>query len=205
MPYFQRSVALQEANNDLRPENASISANPAAFGSEGPVHVSYPNWANSFASFGRTALNELGFLEVPDFVSGSLIGQQYTAFTLDRDTQTRSSSETAFLRPALGATQKLTIYKSTLGKKIIFDEQLQATGVLVDTGNVQYTLSARNEVILSAGVHRSPQLLMVSGIGPRETLEKFDIQVLSELPGVGQNMWVREQAFHQCITCRYRV
>ena len=52
-----------------------------------------------------------------------------------------------------------------------------------------YTIKAKKEVILSAGTFQSPQLLMVSGIGPRDTLEEHDIPVISELSGVGQNMW----------------
>lgn len=52
-----------------------------------------------------------------------------------------------------------------------------------------YTIKAKKEVILSAGVFNSPQLLMLSGIGPQETLEEFEIPVVSGLEGVGQNMW----------------
>lgn len=52
-----------------------------------------------------------------------------------------------------------------------------------------YKVKARKEVILSAGTFQSPQLLMVSGIGPRATLEEFDIPVVNALEGVGQNMW----------------
>ncbi|KAL8967475.1 MAG: hypothetical protein Q9183_002901 [Haloplaca sp. 2 TL-2023] len=50
-------------------------------------------------------------------------------------------------------------------------------------------LTARREVILSAGVFRSPQLLMLSGVGPHRQLEAQGIPVLKDLPGVGQNMW----------------
>ena len=50
-------------------------------------------------------------------------------------------------------------------------------------------------IVLTPRSFRSPQLLMVSGIGPRETLEGLDTKVLADLNGVGQNMWVR-QRFH---------
>lgn len=52
-----------------------------------------------------------------------------------------------------------------------------------------YTIKARKEVILSAGAFQSPQLLMVSGVGPRASLDEFDIPVVAALEGVGQNMW----------------
>lgn len=50
-------------------------------------------------------------------------------------------------------------------------------------------LSASKEVILSAGAFQSPQLLMVSGVGPASTLKAYNIPVVADLPGVGQNMW----------------
>ena len=92
-------------------------------------------------------------------------------------------------------TTQLQIYKSSLAQKILFDSTNAATGVSVftegtdGTPGVYYTLKARKEVILSAGSFQSPQLLMVSGIGPRQTLESVGVPVLKDLPGVGQNLW----------------
>ena len=86
----------------------------------------------------------------------------------------------------------LIIFQSTLAKRIIFDGSRTATGVEIDIGNlggITFILSARNEVVVSAGAFQSPQLLMVSGIGPAATLQKNGISVIQDLPGVGQNMW----------------
>ena len=88
----------------------------------------------------------------------------------------------------------IVVYTQTLGKQILCDSKKTANGVLVDTGGESYLLSARKEVILSAGTFQSPQLLMVSGIGPRQILENHNIPVLSDLPGVGQNLW--DQAYY---------
>lgn len=84
----------------------------------------------------------------------------------------------------------MQVYKSTLAKQILFDSEKRATGVLVNTGGAQFSILAGKEVILSAGAHRSPQLLMISGIGPQAILESFGVPVLSNLSGVSQNMWV---------------
>lgn len=119
--------------------------------SGGPVRVSYPNYANAFSSWAKLALQELGLKERTDFMSGDLLGYQYTAQTLDRDSQSRSSSETSFLRAALESTTNLIVYKSTLAKKILFDSEKRGKGVMVNTAGVEYTLSATKEVILSAG------------------------------------------------------
>ncbi|KAL9119762.1 MAG: hypothetical protein Q9187_003686, partial [Circinaria calcarea] len=80
------------------------------------------------------------------------------------------------------------VYQSTMTKKILFDANKKATGVIVDTQGRIYTLSATKEVILSAGVFGSPQLLMVSGVGPARTLQQYGIPVIADRPGVGQNM-----------------
>jgi choline dehydrogenase len=64
-----------------------------------------------------------------------------------------------------------------------------AVGVTVVAGGFEYNIMANKEVIISAGPFQSPQLLMVSGIGPKETLGQFNIPVVKDLPGVGQNMW----------------
>lgn len=52
-----------------------------------------------------------------------------------------------------------------------------------------YVLSARKKVILPAGAFQSPQLLMVSGVGPKDKLQDFDGPLIPNLHGVGQNMW----------------
>lgn len=190
LPFFQKSVTLDYPDNAVRAANASISPNATVFGTAGPLHVSYSNWANTFGSWGKLALAELGLKEISDFVSGNLLGYQYTASTIGGPSQERSSSETSYLRWAISCNSQLQVYKSTLAKQILFNSNKTATGVLVNTAGVQYSLLANKEVILSAGAHRSPQLLLVSGIGPQATLDGLGIPVLSNLAGVGQNMWV---------------
>lgn len=191
LPFFQKSVELIYPDNNARASNASICPNREAYGTSGPLKVSFSNWANTIGSWAKLALAELGLKELSDFVSGNLYGYQHTSQTIDGPTQKRSSSETSYLRSAISNNSHIQVYKSTLAKQIIFDSNKVATGVLVNTAGVKYRLLARKEVILSAGVHRSPQLLIVSGIGPQETLHGLDIPVLVDAPGVGQNMWVR--------------
>jgi choline dehydrogenase-like flavoprotein len=76
-----------------------------------------------------------------------------------------------------------------MAKKILFSGTT-ATGVSVlSVGNTTLVkMNARKEVILSAGAFQSPQLLMVSGVGPASTLKKLNIPVVAKLPGVGQGM-----------------
>ncbi len=81
----------------------------------------------------------------------------------------------------------LTVRGGVFVRKILFNG-LKAVGVEAESGGEVFTLEA-NRVVLSAGAIRSPQLLMLSGIGPKEQLEQFGIPQVHELPGVGQNLW----------------
>jgi choline dehydrogenase-like flavoprotein len=82
----------------------------------------------------------------------------------------------------------LKVFTLTIAKKILFDANKKATGVTVESLLIPYTLQATKEVIVSAGAFQSPQLLMVSGVGPAEQLQEQNIPVVMDLPGVGQNM-----------------
>ena len=100
----------------------------------------------------------------------------------------------ASLNLALG-NATLKVYNNSLAQKLLFTGNT-IKGVSISSqgssGSIQdnYVLNARKEVIVSAGTFQSPQLLMISGIGPRQTLESLGIPVLKDLPGVGQSLWV---------------
>lgn len=153
--------------------------------------MTFANYAMAFSSWAQKALAELGIRPINGFTSGKLLGSSYTLSTIEYSTMTRESSETAFLQPALEKRNpNLRVFQSTLGKKIIFGAEKRATGVQVDTAGKVYTLSVKKEVILSAGAFQSPQLLMVSGVGPKANLARHGIPLVADRPGVGQNMWV---------------
>ncbi|OKO95924.1 Versicolorin B synthase [Penicillium subrubescens] len=189
LPYYKRSAHFTVPNTKLRACNATTGFNADAFNSNGgPLQVSYSNYAQPFSSWMNLGMQAIGINETQDFNSGTLMGGQYCSSTIDSSTELRSSSQASFLASIKPPT--LTTYLKTLAKKIVFNEQKKATGVQVKGvfGNT-FTLSASKEVILSAGVFQSPQLLMVSGVGPADELNKHDIKVVADRPGVGQNMW----------------
>ena len=133
--------------------------------------------------------------QIDGFNSGKLLGSAYATLTVDGKNAHRSSSESSFLQTAVRNGTSLTVYKNTLAQRIQFDSNKTATGVKVTTAgtygtpSVDYILHARKEVIVSAGTFQSPQLLMVSGIGPPKQLQKHGIPCVHELAGVGENMW----------------
>lgn len=196
LPYFKKSVTFTapgSSPSSSRFHNSTADFNPSAFSSSGsgggPLQVSYPNYAQPFSTWLEPALKEIGVDTVKDFNSGELLGCQYCSCTIDPKTEKRASSQNTFLKAAKGR-RNLKVYYLSRAKKVVFNDDKKATGVVVASDDVpgQYVVRARKEVILSAGAFQSPQLLMVSGIGPKDELEKFGIPVIKNLPGVGQGM-----------------
>lgn len=100
----------------------------------------------------------------------------------------RCSANKAYIRP-IWRRRNLDILLKAFVEKIIIDpHSKQAKGVEFEWLGFRYTVEATREVILSAGAIASPQLLMVSGVGPRQQLMQHDIDVIKDLPGVGGNL-----------------
>lgn len=175
----------------MRAANATPEYSPNAFSSNGgPLSVSFPNYAAPFSSWVQRGLRAIGLADAPDFNSGALNGGQYCTTTIRPSDESRSSSEASFIQSAIKANNpNLKLYPGAQASKIIFDSNKKASGVEVMNGGTPFTLNATKEVILSAGAMQSPQILMLSGIGPAQTLKEFNIPVLVDAPGVGQNMW----------------
>jgi choline dehydrogenase len=99
----------------------------------------------------------------------------------------RWSSARAYLHP-IRQRPNLTIITHALASRVLFEGK-RAVGVAYRTREGQMVeIQARGEVLLSGGAINSPQLLLLSGIGPRAELERHGIPQIHELPGVGQNL-----------------
>jgi choline dehydrogenase len=101
----------------------------------------------------------------------------------------RASTSRAYLKPVLGRPN-LTVVSGALVTKVVI-ENGRATGIEYRSGNAPAsveTARAEREVILSGGAFNSPQLLMLSGVGPAEQLRALGIDVRADLPGVGRNL-----------------
>ncbi|KAI1089025.1 hypothetical protein F5B19DRAFT_389680 [Rostrohypoxylon terebratum] len=191
-PFYKKSVNFSPPDFTRIESSLNITYDASAYESTGgPLHVSYGNFQGPYGPPLAEALEGQGLDNIQGFSSGKLIGYGTIAAAVDPKTATRSSSETSFLQAAAGGTG-LKIYPNTLAKRVVFNGT-KATGVEVRanslTQDFSYTLSARKEVIVSAGVWRSPQVLMVSGVGPADTLAAHGIDVVVDLPAVGQNAW----------------
>jgi len=110
----------------------------------------------------------------------------------------RCSTARAYLGPARGRSN-LEIETHVLARHVIMDGK-QAVGVAYRRGERTYRVRARKEVILAASTFNSPKLLMLSGIGPADHLADRGIQVVHNLPGVGENLHDHLEAWvqHAC-------
>ncbi|KAL4931702.1 GMC family oxidoreductase [Aspergillus undulatus] len=187
-PYFQKSLDFTPPNNAARFANSTPEYDPAAVASGGEVSLTHPNYAQPYSSWLAEAVEDIGIHNIPGLNSGHLNGSGWLMHTIDQDKGIRESSETAFLAPILDRPN-LALYNRTLAERILFRNNV-ATGVQVSElrTNKTFSLLARREVLVTAGAFQSPQLLMVSGVGPADLLAEHDIPLVADRPGVGQNM-----------------
>ncbi|MCB2065003.1 MAG: GMC family oxidoreductase [Erythrobacter sp.] len=120
-----------------------------------------------------------------DITTPNAHGVGRSQYTVDRKGE-RESAYKAFVKPIRGRPN-LTIAMHTAVKRVLFADG-RATGVLCEANGEELTYSAAREVILSAGVYGTPQLLQLSGIGPGAALQELGIPVLHEAGAVGQNL-----------------
>ena len=135
---------------------------------------------DAFVAAGRQAGHPLN----DDFNGAEQEGFGRYDFTIRRGR--RCSASAAFLSP-IGQRRNLAILTDSLVRRVVV-EAGRATGIEVAQGGETRTLRAEREVILCAGTVNSPQLLMLSGIGPGDDLRRHDIPMVQELPGVGRNL-----------------
>jgi choline dehydrogenase len=173
LPYFRKS----EHDLDIQDE---------FHGTDGPIPVrrrqsgSWPAIQKAF----RDACVQAGFSTTDDTNGRNPAGVGVTpSNNLDG---MRMSVALTHLQP-MRHCLNLTVRGGVFVKRVLFNG-LRAVGVEAESGGEVFTVEA-DLVVLSAGAIRSPHLLMLSGIGPKDQLQHFGIPLVHELPGVGQNLW----------------
>ncbi|GBP43989.1 Glucose dehydrogenase [Eumeta japonica] len=150
----------------------------------GPITVEYFKYQHPITNDILEAGKQLGY-EIRD-----VNGEFQTGFTKSHATVRdglRCSTAKAYLRPA-SKRPNLHISINTFVEKVLIDGKKRAYGVKVSKKGQERIVRANREVILSAGSIQSPQLLMLSGIGPAQHLEEIGIHPIVDSPGVGQNL-----------------
>ncbi|PSN35009.1 hypothetical protein C0J52_09837, partial [Blattella germanica] len=179
LPYFMMSENNTQVGSVYSSEFHST---------QGPVVISqfrdHPTFAEKILAGG----GELGYNYGTD-----LNGKSQLGFTLAQATQfngSRLSMYNSYIAPLVANKQSnLIVSPWSYVTKILFsDDQKKAVGVEYVKNNATHRVYARKEVILSAGTIQSPQIMLLSGLGPKADLEKLNIKVVQDMPLVGKNL-----------------
>ena len=154
-------------------------------GAGGPIHIRRPRDPHVTAPAFIDAAREMG-MPILDDVNGPMCpGAGYINMNIAAD-GTRVSAVRAFLRPAL-SRPNLTLLLNTNVVKLNF-KGTRCGGIKLMTDGGVKDIAADKEVILAAGAINSPKLLMLSGVGEAKALRSLGIEVVENLPGVGENL-----------------
>jgi choline dehydrogenase len=171
LPYFKRSEHNSRGASEYH-------------GAGGPLAVSDFRGRHPLSSAFVESAIAVGMSRTDDFNGNEPEGAGFFQATMRRGR--RCSSADAFVRP-IQRRRNLTVLTSVHVTRIIFDGR-RAVGVAYIRDAREEIARAEREVIVSCGALDSPKLLMLSGIGPTEEIRGHGLQVVHELPGVGQNL-----------------
>jgi len=140
-------------------------------------------------AFAQAAV-QAGIPATEDFNRGDNEGVGY--FEVNQKKGFRWNTANAFLRPKCYGRPNFEMWTSAQVTRLVIDTQpdgsQRCSGVQVWTGQEMVTVTAKREVVLSAGSIGSPQILQLSGIGPAALLQQHGVPLVHELPGVGANL-----------------
>ncbi|MEZ5811746.1 MAG: GMC family oxidoreductase N-terminal domain-containing protein [Rhizobiaceae bacterium] len=176
LPYFRRAEANQRGADDLHGDNG-----PLQVGNQRSPRAAASDFIEAAATlqvrrnddFNGPEQEGAGLYQVTQFWSGAHKGE-------------RCSAAAAYLHDNMDRPN-LTIITGAHATRVELDGK-RAAGVSYRKGGQEATVHANREIVLSGGAFNSPQLLMLSGIGPAGELKSHGIDIRHELPGVGQNL-----------------
>ena len=172
LPYFRRSERNENGADFYR-------------GGAGPLKISNVRTMHPLADLFIASGVKWGLPYNPDFAGAAFEGVGPVQATQSRGW--RHSAADAYLQPAK-ARRNLTIRTKAIVARIGFNARRAATVEYVIPDGTRRIAEARQEIVLSAGAIASPQLLLLSGVGPAEQIRRHGIDLVHDLPGVGRNL-----------------
>ncbi|KAK5644052.1 hypothetical protein RI129_007897 [Pyrocoelia pectoralis] len=170
LPYFKKSENFVGPLSEYRGKNGYLNIEVAA--------------SNLQTEMFFEANRELGRKELTDYNGKDQIG--FGRLQLNTFRGSRHSTSRAFLLPILNRSNLETLTDSFV-IKILISRNKRAFGVLFSRNGKLYVAKSRKDIVISAGSINSPQLLMLSGIGPKDHLKELGIRVVQDLP-VGKHL-----------------
>jgi choline dehydrogenase len=171
LPYFRKAEDQQRGGDEFH-------------GVGGPLAVSDVYESHPLAEAYIEAAVQAGYPRNPDFNGASQEGFGPTQWTTRKGR--RSSTAVGYLRPARKRAN-LAVATNAHATRLLFDGT-RATGVEYSQNGQLRTAHADGEVLVCGGAYNSPQLLQLSGLGPADLLRQFGIDVVADMPGVGDNL-----------------
>lgn len=150
----------------------------------GPLNVADHVYRNPLSHVFIEAAQEIGLPVNVDFNGAAQDGVGF--YQVTQKAGKRCSAAVAYLRPATDRPN-LTVVTGALTTRVLLERE-RATGVEYAIGKSTATARARREVVLSGGAINSPQLLLLSGIGPADEVRAAGVEPRHDLPGVGKNL-----------------
>lgn len=188
LPYFKRSENNQRGNSEWH-------------GTGGPLSVAFQQSPRPISEAWMEAAQQCGVALNEDFNGAKQEGaglHQVTQFWDDQRNGERCSAAAGYLHPIMAQRSNLTVITGAHATELLWTDR-RITGVKYRRGQQTLEVHAQAEVLLCAGTFQSPQLLMLSGIGPGDHLQSLGIEVKQDLQGVGANL-----QDHLDVTLAYR-
>ena len=171
LPYFRKLESFSAAQNEWH-------------GNNGPIRVTRAAQEHPFAQAFLKAGAQAGYPLTDDLNGETRDG--FGAVDLTVGNGRRASASSAYLRP-VRKRPNLTVLTRAHSRRVMFDGT-RATGIVFRQAGAEMLAKAAREVILAAGTINTPQLLMLSGVGPAAHLADHGIALVHDLPGVGQGL-----------------
>ncbi len=184
LPYFKRAEKRADGGDEYR-------------GGGGKLHTAYGTVANPLHAAWLAAAGEAGYPRSQD-VNG-FQQEGFGRMDMTVDAGRRCSAARAYLHPAMGRPN-LKVLTHALATRIVFEGR-RARGLEYRRGEAVHRVRAAAELILCGGPINSPQLLKLSGVGPAAELRALGIEVVHELPGVGENLQDHLEFYFQ-VACK---
>jgi choline dehydrogenase len=184
LPYFKRAESREEGGDEYR-------------GGKGKLRTSYGRVSNPLHAAWLAAAGEAGYPQSADVNGFQQEGFGRMDMTVGHGR--RCSAANAYLRPAMNRPN-LKVLTHALATRIIFEGR-RARALEYTQGGSAHRVELGAEIILSGGPINSPQLLKLSGIGPAAELRALGIEVVHDLPGVGENLQDHLEFYFQ-VACK---
>lgn len=190
--YTMRTEEFTAATEEQLKEYA-FTHNIEYRGTSGPLKTTVPLTSLPANKIFLEALQKQGLRLLHDPYGGDVTGCYEASANLDRKTQwMRSYAATAYYLPLKNKPNYTVLTEATVARVLFSEgkpgEDLVATGVEFIHGGKLHKVHAKQEVVITAGALKSPQILELSGIGRRDVLDKIGVPIKVELPGVGENV-----------------